>query len=113
MLQAACAEPKAAVPAPLNRLSTAAEQYFSKEEIMGLIIFLCIGALAGWIAGRLMKGSGFGLLGNMAVGIIGAVIGGWTFSQLGISVANGFVGSLVTSVAGASILLFAVGLFKK
>ena len=55
---------------------------------MGLIIFLCIGALAGWIAGRLMKGSGFGLLGNMAVGIIGAVIGGWTFSQLGISVAK-------------------------
>uniref|UniRef100_UPI0040579792 GlsB/YeaQ/YmgE family stress response membrane protein n=1 Tax=Candidatus Electronema sp. TaxID=2698783 RepID=UPI0040579792 len=80
---------------------------------MALIIFLCIGALAGWIAGRLMKGSGFGLLGNMAVGIIGAVIGGWTFSQLGISVANGFIGSLVTSVAGASILLFFVGLFKK
>lgn len=84
---------------------------------MGLIIFLCIGALAGWIAGRLMKGSGFGLLGNMAVGIIGAVIGavigGWAFSQLGISVANGFIGSLVTSVAGASILLFFVGLFKK
>ena len=80
---------------------------------MGLIIFLCIGAVAGWLAGRLMKGSGFGLLGNMAVGIIGAVIGGWAFSQLGIHLANGLLGSLVTSVAGASILLFVVGLIKK
>jgi len=80
---------------------------------MSLIVFLCIGALAGWIAGRLMKGSGFGLLGNMVVGIIGAVVGSWAFTELGVHVAKGLLGTLVTSVAGASILLFVVGLFKK
>lgn len=80
---------------------------------MGLIAVLAIGALAGWIAGKLMKGSGFGLLGNMAVGILGAIIGGWVFGQLGIPMAKGLVGSLVTSVAGASILLFVAGLIKK
>jgi uncharacterized membrane protein YeaQ/YmgE (transglycosylase-associated protein family) len=80
---------------------------------MAFLIFLAIGALAGWLAGKLMKGSGFGLLGNIMVGILGAVIGGWVFGQLGIHVANNFIGSLVTSVAGASLLLFVVGLIKK
>ena len=78
-----------------------------------LIIHLLIGALAGWLAGNLMKGAGFGLLGNMAVGIIGAVIGGWLFGLLGISVEPKFIGSLVTAVAGASLLLAAVKLIKK
>ncbi|WP_417910567.1 GlsB/YeaQ/YmgE family stress response membrane protein [Candidatus Electronema sp. PJ] len=80
---------------------------------MALLIFLAIGALAGWLAGKLMKGSGFGLLGNIVVGILGAVIGGWLFGQLGIHVGNDFIGALVTSVAGASLLLFVVGLIKK
>ena len=54
-------------------------------DIEGLVIFLVIGALAGWLAGMLMKGGGFGLLGNIVVGIIGAVIGGFVFGLLGIS----------------------------
>jgi len=80
--------------------------------ITSLLIFLAIGAVAGWIAGNLMKGGGFGLLGNIVVGIIGAVIGGWVFGILGIS-ANGLIGSLITAVAGAALLLFIVGLIKK
>ena len=79
---------------------------------MSLIIFLAIGALAGWLAGNLMKGGGFGLLGNIVVGVIGAVVGGWVFGLLGISI-NGLIGSIITAVAGASILLFVVGLVKK
>ena len=51
-------------------------------ESTGLIAFLIIGAIAGWLAGILMKGGGFGLLGNMVVGVIGAFIGGWVFSLL-------------------------------
>jgi uncharacterized membrane protein YeaQ/YmgE (transglycosylase-associated protein family) len=81
-------------------------------DVQSLLIFLIIGALAGWIAGQLMRGGGFGLLGNIVVGIIGAVIGGFLFGLVGIS-AGGFLGSLVTAVVGAGVLLFVVGLFKK
>jgi len=75
-------------------------------------MFLVIGAVAGWIAGLLMRGGGFGLLGNIVVGIIGAFVGGFLFGLLGIS-AGGLAGSLITAVAGAAVLLFVVGLFKK
>jgi uncharacterized membrane protein YeaQ/YmgE (transglycosylase-associated protein family) len=81
-------------------------------EVQSLVIFLVIGAVAGWIAGLLMRGGGFGLLGNIVVGIIGALIGGFLFGLLGIS-AGGLAGSLVTAVVGAAVLLFLVGLFKK
>lgn len=88
---------------------------FNKEEIMditSLLIFLAIGAVAGWLAGTLMKGGGFGLLGNIIVGIIGAVIGGYVFGLLGISI-GGLVGSIVTATAGAALLLFIISLIKK
>ena len=81
-------------------------------ESTGLIAFLIIGAVAGWLAGTLMKGGGFGLLGNIVVGILGAFIGGWLFGLLGFS-AGGMIGSIVTATAGAAILLFVVGLIKK
>lgn len=93
-----------------------AEHYISNKEPMmdltSLLIFLAIGAVAGWLAGTIMKGGGFGLLGNIIVGVIGAFIGGWVFGLLGLSV-NGLIGSLITAVAGAAILLFIVGLIKK
>ena len=72
-------------------------------ESTGLIAFLFIGAIAGWLAGTLMKGGGFGLFGNIVVGIIGAVIGGYVFGLLGIS-AGGMIGAIVTATAGAAIL---------
>lgn len=81
-------------------------------ESTGLIAFLLIGAIAGWLAGTLMKGGGFGLFGNIVVGIIGSVIGGYVFGLLGIS-AGGMIGSIVTATAGAAILLYFVGLIKK
>ena len=81
-------------------------------DITSLLIFLAIGAVSGWLAGTIMKGGGFGLLGNMVVGIIGAVVGGFLFSLLGIS-ASGLIGSIITATVGAVALLFVVGLFKK
>ena len=81
-------------------------------EPTGLIAFLIIGAVAGWLAGKLMKGGGFGLLGNIVVGIVGAFIGGFLFGLLGIS-AGGWIGSIVTATIGAVVLLYLVGIFKK
>ena len=54
-------------------------------DAQGLIIFLAIGALAGWLAGKIMKGGGFGLVGNIIVGVVGAIVGGYVFNFLGIS----------------------------
>lgn len=81
-------------------------------DISDLILLLAIGAVAGWLAGKLMRGGGFGLLGNIAVGIIGAVIGKFVFGLLGIT-ASGLIGSIITATAGAALLLFLVDLVKK
>ena len=81
-------------------------------DITGLIIFLAIGAIAGWLAGKIIKGGGFGLFGNIIIGIVGALIGGFVFGLLGIS-AGGFIGSIVTATVGAVLLLYGVRLIKK
>lgn len=77
-----------------------------------LLVFLVIGAVAGWLAGKIIKGGGFGILGNIIVGILGALIGGWLFGVLGISVGGEWVGPLVTATVGAVVLLFVVGLIR-
>lgn len=80
----------------------------------GLLIILVIGAIAGWLGGLIMKGSGFGLLGNIIVGIVGAVIGGALFGMLGISTStSGMLGSIITATAGAVVLLFIAGLIRR
>lgn len=79
---------------------------------MNIILFLIIGAVAGWLAGQIMKGAGFGLLGNIVVGIIGALIGGLIFEALDIAT-YGLIGSLITALVGAVVLLFVIGLIKK
>ena len=81
-------------------------------DIPSLILFLLIGAVAGWLAGLIMKGGGFGILGNIVIGIIGAIIGGYLFGMLGIT-AGGIIGSLITATVGAIVLLYVVRLFKR
>ena len=81
-------------------------------DVQSLIIFLIIGAVAGWLAGLIMKGDGFGLLGNIVVGVIGAVVGGFLFGLLGLA-AGGLIGSIVTATVGAVVLLYLVRLFKQ
>ena len=79
---------------------------------MNIIIFLAIGAVAGWLAGTLMKGGGSGLIGNMLIGIAGAFIGGFVFNFVGLS-ASGLIGSIITATAGAAILLWLIAIIKK
>lgn len=79
---------------------------------MGIIAFLLIGLVAGFLAGKIIKGGGFGLVGNLVVGVLGAVVGGFVFGLLGFQ-STSMLGSLLTATAGAVILLFLIALLKK
>jgi len=79
----------------------------------GIVVWLIIGAIAGWLAGLLVKGGGFGLIVNIIVGIVGAVLGGWLSGVLGISIGSGFVASIVTAVIGAVILLIILRMIRR
>jgi uncharacterized membrane protein YeaQ/YmgE (transglycosylase-associated protein family) len=76
-----------------------------------LLLFLVIGIVAGFLAGKIMKGSGFGLIGDLIIGVIGSFIGVWVFGLLGIS-SGGILGLLVAAIVGALLLLFVVRLAK-
>jgi uncharacterized membrane protein YeaQ/YmgE (transglycosylase-associated protein family) len=81
--------------------------------IEALIIWLVIGAVAGWLAGLIVKGYGFGLVGNVVVGIIGAVLAGWLLPLVGFVLVGGVIAAIINAVIGAVILLVVIGLFKK
>ena len=80
--------------------------------VESLVVFLIIGAIAGWLAGLIVKGYGFGLLGNIVVGIVGAFIAGWLFPALGISLGSGIVAAIIHAAIGAIILLVLIRLVK-
>ena len=75
-----------------------------------LIVILIVGVVAGWLAGQIMRGYGFGLIGDLAVGIVGALIGDWLLPKLNIHLGTGIVGSIVTAAIGAILLLFVLRL---
>jgi uncharacterized membrane protein YeaQ/YmgE (transglycosylase-associated protein family) len=81
-------------------------------DITSILIFLAIGAVAGWLAGVIMSGGGFGILGDMVIGVIGAFIGGFAFGLLGLTT-SGLIGQIISATAGAIILLFLLRLIKK
>jgi uncharacterized membrane protein YeaQ/YmgE (transglycosylase-associated protein family) len=78
----------------------------------GVIWLLVVGLVAGWLAGKIMKGSGFGVVGDLVVGILGAVLGGWLFSLVGIA-AWGFLGSIIVATVGALVLLYVLRMVKR
>jgi uncharacterized membrane protein YeaQ/YmgE (transglycosylase-associated protein family) len=78
-----------------------------------LIIILVIGAVAGWLAGLIVKGYGFGLLGNIVIGIVGAVIGGYLLPRAGLSMGGGLPGAIISATIGAVILLFLIRLIRR
>ena len=81
--------------------------------VEGLVIWLVIGAIAGWLAGLIMKGYGFGLVGNIVVGIVGAVIAGWLLPRIGFVLIGGIGAEIINAVIGAVILLAVIGLVKR
>jgi uncharacterized membrane protein YeaQ/YmgE (transglycosylase-associated protein family) len=80
---------------------------------MGLIVWLIVGAVAGWLAGLIVRGYGFGIIGNIVVGIVGALIAGWLLPRLGIVVGGGTIGEIINAVIGAVILLLIIGLIRR
>jgi len=80
---------------------------------MEFVWFTLIGLAAGWLAGHLMKGGGFGVIGDIIVGVIGALLGGFLFRTLGVSAGGGLFGSLIIATIGAVVLLFLLRLIKK
>ena len=81
-------------------------------RIMDIVWFLLIGLAAGWLAGQFMKGGGFGLVGDLIVGVIGALLGGFLFGLLGIS-AGGLLGALITATVGAVVLILLLRVIKR
>jgi len=77
-----------------------------------LLYFLLIGLAAGWLAGKVMKGSGYGLIGDLIIGVVGAFLGGWIFGLLHIA-AGGLLGLLVTAFVGAVVLVWLLRMLKK
>lgn len=79
---------------------------------MGFIWYIIIGIVSGFLAGKIMRGGGFGLIINLLLGILGGVLGGWVFALFGLA-ASGLIGSLITSTVGAVLVLWIASLFSK
>ena len=80
---------------------------------MGLIAWIIVGLLAGWIAGMVMKGSGYGLLGDLLLGLVGAVVGGWLFGLiLPAAEPSGLIGSIIVATIGAIVLVAVIRLIR-
>ena len=82
-------------------------------DAQGIIVWLVIGAIAGWLAGTLLRGGGFGLIGDIIVGIIGAVLGGWLAGVLGLHLASGLISAIITATVGAIVLILIVRVIKR
>jgi uncharacterized membrane protein YeaQ/YmgE (transglycosylase-associated protein family) len=78
-----------------------------------ILVWIIVGAVAGWLAGLMVRGFGFGLVGNIIVGILGAVLGGWLFGAIGFSFFPGIINSIITAFLGAVVLLLVVRVIKR
>ncbi len=78
-----------------------------------ILIWIIVGAIAGWLAGLVVRGFGFGLFGNIIIGILGAVVGGWLFGALGVVFFPGILNAILTAFLGAVVLLLIVRVLKR
>jgi uncharacterized membrane protein YeaQ/YmgE (transglycosylase-associated protein family) len=82
-------------------------------DVQSIIIWIIVGAIAGWLAGMVVKGGGFGLIGDIIVGIVGAIIAGWLLPQIGIVIGSGIIAAIIDAFIGAVILLLIIKLIKR
>jgi uncharacterized membrane protein YeaQ/YmgE (transglycosylase-associated protein family) len=81
--------------------------------VEALVILIIVGAIAGWLAGQIVRGFGFGLIGNIVVGIVGAFIGGWLLPRLGLHIGSGLIAAIINATIGAVVLLVIIGLVRR
>ena len=79
---------------------------------MGILIWILVGLVAGWLAGKIVQGTGFGLVGDIVIGVIGALIAGFLFPSLGFALGGGIIGSIINATIGAVVLLVILRLIK-
>lgn len=84
-----------------------------KEELMNFLMWIFAGLIAGWLAGQVMKGGGYGVVVDIILGILGGFVGGWLFRFLGFGLSHGFIGSIIVAFVGAVILVWLTRLLKK
>jgi uncharacterized membrane protein YeaQ/YmgE (transglycosylase-associated protein family) len=82
-------------------------------DAQAIVIMLIVGAIAGWLAGQIVSGGGFGLIGDIVIGIIGAVVGGWLFPNFWPAIGGPFVGAIINAAAGAIIVLLVLRLIRR
>ena len=80
---------------------------------MGLLYWIVVGLIAGWLAGQVMKGGGYGVLADIILGILGGIVGGWIFGQLGVSAGGGMIGSIIVAFIGAVVLVAITRVLKR
>jgi len=82
-------------------------------DVQALVIWLIVGAIAGWLAGMVVKGGGYGLIGDIVVGILGGLFAGWLLPQVGVVIGSGMIAAIIDAFIGAVILLIALRLIKR
>lgn len=82
-------------------------------SLVAILIWIVVGAVAGWLAGLVMRGAGFGLIGNVLVGIVGAVVAGFLLPKVGIVIGGNIIASILNAFIGAVIILFVIGLLRR
>ena len=80
---------------------------------MGILAWIVVGLIAGWLAGQVMKGGGYGMVADIILGLLGGVLGGWIFEKLGVSTGGGMIGSIIVAFIGALILVGITRLLKR
>ena len=82
-------------------------------DVTSLLVFLLVGAVAGFLAGQIVRGYGFGLVGNIVVGIVGAFLAGYLLPRLGVVIGSGIIAAIINALIGAIILLLLIGFLRK
>jgi uncharacterized membrane protein YeaQ/YmgE (transglycosylase-associated protein family) len=86
---------------------------FLGASAMSIIAAIIIGAIAGWLAGQIVRGAGFGLVGNIVIGILGSLVAGWILPQIGVVLASGTLGAILDATIGAVIILIILSLIRR
>jgi uncharacterized membrane protein YeaQ/YmgE (transglycosylase-associated protein family) len=94
------------------RVATGGGRRKKGEAHMGLIVLILVGLVAGWLAGKIVQGTGFGLIGDILIGIVGAVIAGYLFPAVGFLIGGGIIGAIINATIGAALLLVVIRLVK-